>query len=293
MSERKFLKMHGLGNDFVIIDGRENPFKATADQTRFLADRRLGVGCDQVIVLERSEKANIFMRIFNSDGSQAEACGNATRCVAAILHFEKTGPYSTDNAFAAALNKAGFKPDSNLPSASPPLLHIETVAGVLDIQRTNQGEYCVNMGTPIVEDLQRHVDHAPGLAVILDIGNPHCVFVDVDLESVDIETVGPIVENDHQFPNRTNVHFVRIESSNSIRQHVWERGAGRTRASGSGACAGAIAAVRLGKAKFPVKVQMDGGPLEINEAPNGSITMQGPHSISFTGSFDEKKILGL
>ena len=214
--------MHGLGNDFVVIDARNDTFVPTLEQAKRLSDRRRGVGCDQIIVLETSDKAEVRMRIFNADGGQAEACGNATRCVASLL-YEETGQ-------------------------AP---RIETVAGILHTEKIGE-QFQVDMGLVRVIDKARLVKGAPVPAVILEIGNPHCVFVTNHLDLV--SALGPKVEVDPQFPNRTNVQFVQILNFQEIRQRVWERGAGLTAASGSGACAGAVAAIVTGHCQRKVTV---------------------------------------
>ena len=253
MSERKFLKMHGLGNDFVIIDGREQAFTPTADQARFIADRRWGVGCDQLIVLEPSDEADVFMRIYNSDGSQAEACGNASRCVASLLYDE-----------------IGLAPI------------LETVVGLLP-SSFDGDQFEVDMGPIQVLDTARSVAGSPVPALILDMGNPHCAFLTDQLDLV--TSLGPKVEVDPQFPNRTNVQFVQVLSPTEIRQRVWERGAGLTAASGSGACAGAVAAMIGAGCERQILVHMDGGDLHITwREADGHVLMRGPHALSFEGT---------
>lgn len=255
MSHRNFLKMHGLGNDFVIVDGRDVPFAPSEDQARFLGNRRWGVGCDQIIVLEPSAKGDVFMRIFNSDGSQAEACGNATRCVASLIHGE---------------------------TGQAPV--IETLAGFLPT-RLIEGQFEVDMGPIQVLDTARAVEGGPSPAVILNIGNPHCAFLTDQIDLV--TTLGPKVEMDPQFPSRTNVQFVQVLNPHEVRQRVWERGAGLTSASGSGACAGAVAAMVAGGCERAVTVHMDDGDLHITwREDDGHVLMRGPHALSFQGSFD-------
>ena len=252
MQRRKFLKMHGLGNDFVVIDGRTQTFAPTPEQARRIADRRRGVGCDQLIVLEPSLRADVFMRIYNADGAQAEACGNAGRCVACLIYDE--------------IGRA-------------PVL--ETVAGLLPT--TFDGErFEVDMGPIRIVDTARAVEGGPGPALILELGNPHCVFVTDQLDLV--TGLGPKVENDPQFPTGINVQFVKILGPAEIRQRVWERGTGLTAASGSGACAGAVAAILAGGCERRVRVHMDGGDLQIvwREADD-HVLLRGPHAMSFEG----------
>ena len=264
--------MHGLGNDFVVIDARQKPFKPSASQAMWLANRRLGIGCDQLIVLEPSRRANVFMRIYNSDGSEAEACGNATRCVAELLRREG--------------NKDA---------------QIETLARILSVQPTADGMFTVNMGAPIFTpagipvDAQSPLDlpklleqYAPPMA--LGMGNPHCVFfvpLD-DIEAIDLYRLGGQIESHPLFPAKTNVHFVGRVAANKIRQRVFERGAGITGASGSGACAGAVAALSSGLVVGQVEVVLDGGSLWIDWAGNVSdpVFMTGPWSETFQGKIE-------
>lgn len=250
--------MHGLGNDFIIVDGRTQPFAPNRAQAQFLANRRWGIGCDQIIVLENSVRADVFMRIYNADGSQAEACGNATRCVASLI-------------------------DGELSSAAKAPV-IETVAGLLPTQKID-GQFQVDMGKIEIIDTARHVAGGPGPALILDMGNPHCVFLTDQLDLV--TSLGPRVEVDLQFPQRTNVQFVQVLTTTEIRQRVWERGAGLTEASGSGACAGAVAAMIAGGCDRHVTVHMDGGDLDLTwRQDDGHVLMRGPHALTFAGHFD-------
>ena len=259
MTQRNFKKMHALGNDFIVIDGRRRPFAPTTAQAQFLADRRRGVGCDQIIVLEPATRGDLFMRIFNADGSQAEACGNASRCVASLVYEEGV--------------------------ATP---RLETLAGVLTCQRID-GQFQVDMGPIEIIDKARPVAAGPSPAVILTIGNPHCVFLTDQVDLVD--DVGPKVEVDPQFPQRTNVQFVQVLGRNAIRQRVWERGAGLTAASGSGACAGAVAAMSVGGCDRQLTVHMDGGDIEITwQEGDGHVLMRGPHSLAFEGVFEERAL---
>ena len=249
MAQRNFLKMHGLGNDFVIIDAREQPFTPSAEQAQKICDRRWGVGCDQLIVLEPSGRADVFMRIYNSDGSGAAACGNASRCVASLL-FTETGRAPT----------------------------LETEAGLLPTQL--DGEWFeVDMGKIEVIDTNALIEGAGMPAVILNIGNPHAVFLTDKLDLV--TSLGPKIEVHPDFPNRTNVQFVHILGPSAIRQRVWERGAGLTAASGSGACAGAVAAMVKGGCERQLTVQMDGGAIRITwREEDGHVLMHGPHALS-------------
>lgn len=262
--------MHGLGNDFVIVDARTEPFQPSPAQARRIADRHWGVGCDQLIVMEPATDpgAQVFMRIYNADGSQAEACGNATRCVARLM-FEETGSVTG----------------------------VQTVMGVLPVQRLAEGgRYAVGMGpaylnwqdVPLAEpmDTLNLPDLVPGLGapVAVSIGNPHCVFFVDDADQFDFAPIGAQIEHHPLFPNRTNVQFVTPTGSHNIRQRVWERGVGITGASGSGACAGAVASLRRGLVQGPVCVALDGGELVIDwDTAANQITMTGGASLAFEG----------
>lgn len=258
--KRQFRKMHGLGNDFVIFDARETPLEMDGATARALGDRQTGIGFDQLIVLDRSEIADLRMRIWNSDGGEVEACGNATRCVALI---------------------AGGRS------------RIETVAGILEGE-AGEGEAEVDMGAPRFAwdeiPLAYPLDTAAmptGWEKLRDpaavnIGNPHVIFFVEDVDAVDLERLGPLIEQDPLFPERINVNVAAVED-NSIRLRVWERGAGLTRACGTGACATAVAAIRRKLVRSPVAVHLPGGTLTISWSPGGTIRMRGGATHVFTG----------
>jgi diaminopimelate epimerase len=260
-----FIKMHGLGNDFVVLDGRDGklpPLEAQA--AKAIADRHTGIGCDQVIVLEPSEIADFRMRIRNADGGEVEACGNATRAVA-MLHGEP--------------------------------VEIETVAGVLSA-RPEDGGVAVDMGEPEfgweeipLSDAMDTLDMPVGWDELerptaVNIGNPHVVFFVPDCDKVELEHLGPAIENDPLFPERVNVNVATVEAPDAIRLRVWERGAGLTRACGTGACATAVAAMRRKLVGREVVVSLPGGQLLISWGEDGRVTMTGPAPESFRGSFD-------
>jgi diaminopimelate epimerase len=261
-----FKKMHGLGNDFVIIDGRENGLSLNEDQRRHISDRKRGVGCDQLIVLERSKSwAEMnFMRIYNPDGSEAEACGNATRCVAHLLMRED----QVDN------------------------IVIETVVGSLNCWREGEQLVRVEMGKPKLNwneiPLSKKCDplHLPLEAdpVAVNMGNPHCVFFIDDVAAIDLEKIGPRFETDPLFPKKTNVEFVQILAPDHVRMRVWERAAGITQACGSGACAVAVAAIRRGLTERQMTVTLDGGDLIIDwPSDDAPVHMTGPVAYVFDG----------
>jgi diaminopimelate epimerase len=272
MGKIPFLKMHGLGNDFVVLDGRRAPLAVDAAAARALADRRTGIGCDQVILLEppRHPGAQVLMRIHNPDGGEAEACGNATRCVADLLRRE------TGN----------------------PRVRIETIAGLLEAEALPDGRIAVDMGPARTSwreiPLGRAMDTERvelGLGplagpVCTNIGNPHATFFVDDAEAIDLAALGPVLEHDPLFPQRANIGVAAVRDRKNIRLRVWERGAGITRACGSGACAALVAAHRRGLAGRRAAVVLDGGVLDIAWREDGHVVMTGPVALSFEGAFD-------
>jgi len=261
--------MHGLGNDFVVVDARVDAFQPTPEQARDVADRRLGVGCDQLIVLEPSTRADVFMRIYNSDGHQAQACGNATRCIASQIIAE-TG-----------------RDD----------IRIETIAGLLKGCAAGDDLYTVDMGEAHLDwrdiPLASECDtQAIPLAlgplqnpVGVNIGNPHAVFFCDDCEAVALAELGPQLECHPMFPQRANIEVVSVIDRSHLRMRVWERGGGITLACGSGACAVAVAGVRRNLSDRTVTIRMDGGPVTISWLENNHLEMTGPVATSFRGEF--------
>jgi diaminopimelate epimerase len=278
MGKIRFLKMHGLGNDFVVIDGRRAHVKIDAAAARVLADRRTGIGCDQVIVIEppRRPTAYIMMRIRNPDGSEAEACGNATRCVAELVKRETGGPK----------------------------MRIETIAGLLEAEAMADGRIAVDMGPvrtgwrdiPLSHAVDtEHVELSLGplsTPVCTNIGNPHATFFVDDVAAIDLARFGPVLERHALFPERANIGVAAVRNRESIRLRVWERGAGITRACGSGACAALVAAHRRGLTGRHSAVELDGGMLDIAWREDGHVIMTGPVALSFEGAFDSKLIAG-
>ena len=259
---RHFHKMHGLGNDFVIVDAREQPFEITQPLARAICDRRTGVGCDQLIVLEPSETADLRMRIWNSDGGEVESCGNATRCVVQLTGARRIdtdgGLLEGENLGAeveVAIGEPRFGWDE-IPLAYP----MDASALPLDWNGLQNPQ-------------------------ALNVGNPHLVFFVDSLSAVPIEELGPRIETDGAFPQRINVNVAQIEDD-GIRLKTWERGAGLTRACGTGACATAVAAIRSKRASSPVKVTMPGGSLTIAWEPGQPIRMRGSATHVFSGELD-------
>ena len=272
MGKIPFLKMHGLGNDFVVLDFRRDFIPINAKAASVLADRRTGIGCDQLIVLEppRHPAAQVLMRIRNTDGSEAEACGNATRCIADLIYRE-TGD---------------------------PRIRIETVAGLLEAEALVDGRFAVDMGPvrigwreiPLARaaDTER-VDLSVGPLsgpVCTNLGNPHATFFVDDVETIDLAALGPALEHHPLFPERANIGVAAVVDRRHIRLRVWERGAGITPACGSGACAAVVAAHRRGLADRCAAVELDGGPLDIAWREDNHIVMTGSAALSFEGVFD-------
>ena len=277
MAGTPFLKMHGLGNDFVVLDARAHALDLTPLRRRAIADRRLGVGCDQLIVLEPPTEADadIFMRIYNPDGSEAQACGNATRCVASVVMDELEVEEAT----------------------------IQTVAGLLESQKVGRGPnglpvISVDMGLvrmdwreiPVAKACDTR--HMPvGIGPLQDpvgtnVGNPHATFFVDDLAAIPITELGPKLEHDPFFPERVNVGVAQIIGENKLKLSVWERGAGLTLACGSGACAAGVAAARRGLTGRKVDVVVEHGTLTIEWLRDDHVSMTGGIALAYKGELD-------
>jgi diaminopimelate epimerase len=268
-----FLKMHGLGNDFVVFDARKQALALGTDTARAVADRRLGIGCDQVIVIARgSDGADAVMRIRNADGGEVESCGNAARCVAQLLMAE--------------LDRDEIR--------------IDTLGGLLLCTDAGGGLVTVDLGAPILtwdkvplahpadtNSFALNVDGTIHIVSAVSVGNPHCVLFVDDAEAAPVASLGPRIETHPMFPNRTNVEFVTVRDRGHLRMRVWERGVGITRACGTGTCAAAVAAHRRDLTNDKVEVELDGGVLtvELRES-DGHILMTGPSSLAFRGEVD-------
>jgi diaminopimelate epimerase len=267
-----FIKMHGLGNDFVVLDARPRALALDTAAARAISDRHTGVGCDQLIVIEppQNAAADVFMRIRNADGGEVDACGNATRCIADLVMRETGRDRVT----------------------------IETAAGLLDARAAGERRVSVDMG-PARQDwrdipLAHQCDtlHLPlSLGPLSDpvgtsLGNPHATFFVADAEAIDLAALGPRLEHDPLFPERANIGVVQVLSPTRLRFRVWERGTGITVACGTGACAALVAASRRGLAERRAEVVADGGPLEIQWREDGHVLMTGPVAVSFTGTLD-------
>ena len=278
MGSIPFRKMHGLGNDFVVIDRRRDDIAISAPAARALADRHTGIGCDQLILIEPPHQpaAQVFMRILNADGSEAEACGNAARCISSLIAHE-----------------SGFRQ-----------VRIETIAGLLEAKVRPDGTVGVDMGAahtrwheiPLAREMDTlDVDLAAGkLAnpVCTNIGNPHATFFVADADAIDLAEFGPRLEHDPLFPQRANIGVATVLDQGQLRLRVWERGAGITRACGSGACAALVAAHRRGFTGRRATVRLDGGDLDIEWRADGHVVMTGPATLAFEGTFDPELITG-
>ncbi len=261
--------MDGLGNDFVVFDGRLNGFSPSKNFLCAIADRKRGIGCDQVVVLRKpqSPQADVRMDIYNRDGSQVGACGNATRCIASLM-FRVLGRKNCI---------------------------IETLSGLLEAWDDPSGLIAVDWSAPrLMWDeipLSRDVDtlHVPvsfgGLedACCVNVGNPHAVFFVSDVDAVALSEVGPRLENDPMFPERCNIEIAQILAPDRIRMRVWERGTGITEACGTGACATLVAAVRRNLSSRRATIVMAGGNLIIEWREDGRLLMVGPANLSFSG----------
>jgi len=263
--------MHGCGNDFVILDERSGPLALTPARAAAIADRHTGIGCDQLVLIRApGPGADGFMQIRNPDGSEAGACGNATRCVADILAREKGRSSVT----------------------------VRTVSGDLPAWLRPDGQIQVDMGPARLDwseiPLARAMDtisldlSADGVAdpAAVSMGNPHATFFVADLNTVPIARIGPLLEHDRLFPQRANIGFAQVLDAGAIRLRVWERGAGLTLACGSGACAALVNAHRRGLTDRRASVILDGGTLEIEWRDDGHVLMTGPVVTAFTGQID-------
>lgn len=263
-----FRKMHGLGNDFVVLDARDRPMELTDAQVRALGDRRTGVGFDQLLIIEHPQKdGDAFMTVRNADGGVVASCGNGARCIADVV--------------MADLGKEAVV--------------LETLAGPVSASRSDGGLVAVDMGEakldwqdiPLaVEQDTGHVDLVAGPLhnpVAVSMGNPHVVFFVDDAEAVDLERFGPMIENHALFPKRTNVEVVEVLSRKHVRMRVWERGVGLTQACGTGACAVGVATARRDLTDRSVTVTLDGGDLHIAWRDDGHVIMTGPVSYSYDG----------
>lgn len=279
MTGTQFRKMNGLGNDFVVLDLREHALDLAPADIRAIADRQTGIGCDQVIALEPSADADAFMRIWNADGGEVGACGNAARCVAALLSAE----------------------------ADDSEVSIETESAILGALVNDDGSVTIDMGAPRfgwndiplsepfhdtnrielqIGPIDDPVLHTPS---VVNVGNPHCIFFVEDVDAHDLARFGPMLEHHPLFPERANISLAQVTGPGSLRLRTWERGAGLTKACGTAACAAAVAAARRGLTDRRVRVTLPGGDLTIDwRRDDGHILMTGPFALDYEGELPPK-----
>ena len=272
----KFTKMQGLGNDFVVLDALSTPMDITPAIARRLADRHFGVGCDQILIVERagSPQVDFRYRIFNADGGEVSQCGNGARCFARFVR------------------------DKGLTSKDE--IRVETRSGVIAPKLEADGEVTVDMGPPVFEPARvPFVSDSDALVQPLEVngrsiditavsmGNPHAVQVVPDVELAPVRSDGPLIENHARFPERVNAGYAQVVDRHHLKLRVWERGAGETLACGTGACAAAVACIRRGLADSPVRVSTRGGDLTIRWAGGDNpVQMTGPAVAVFDGEID-------
>ena len=272
-----FRKMNGLGNDFVVLDARKSPIVISEAQARAIADRKTGIGCDQLIVMEKSATADVRMRIWNAEGGEVESCGNASRCIADLLFDElgaDTATIETKGGFLTAqkagahlvtinqgLPKFGWK-DIPLSEDFPDTRHIELQVGQID--------------APLL--------HSPS---VVNVGNPHCIFWVKDLDVVDLSKVGPMLENHPLFPERANISLAKVVARDHVLLKVWERGAGLTKACGTAACATMAAGHRIKIIDAKCTITLPGGDLFMAVNDQGQVLMTGPAALDFEGTLPE------
>jgi diaminopimelate epimerase len=256
-----FTKMQGAGNDFVVLDFTQRAFDLQAAQLRRIADRHFGVGCDQILVVERPQDAaaDFRYRIFNADGGEVEQCGNGARCFVKFVHAR------------------GLTDKSEI--------RVETLGGTIRPRLEADGEVSVDMGTPSKPVVERLNVHGKRIEVtILSMGNPHAVQVVPDVASAPVTTQGPMIEIHPRFPNRVNAGYMQVLDRHGIALRVWERGAGETRSCGTGACAAAVAGIARGLLDSPVQVETRGGTLTVAWAGGDNpVAMKGPATTVFEG----------
>ncbi|MGB8518519.1 MAG: diaminopimelate epimerase [Gallionella sp.] len=272
----RFTKMHGAGNDFVVIDGVRQQIDLSPEQLRLLADRHFGVGCDQILLVEKShsQEADFRYRIFNADGSEVEQCGNGARCFVRFVHDQKlTGKRE---------------------------IIVETKSGLIVPRLEEDGRVTVNMGSPIfeparipfiggTEQIVEPLEVAGEILHIsaLSMGNPHAVQVVQDIETAEVAKLGPLIEQHARFPNRVNAGFMQVDDAHHIKLRVYERGAGETLACGTGACAAVVAGIRRGLLQSPVSVATRGGTLRITwNGGQQAVMLTGPAITVFDGEIE-------
>jgi diaminopimelate epimerase len=267
-----FRKMHGLGNDFIVFDARPRTIALTSGGARALADRHTGIGADTIVIIEppAGRDADIFVRFLSPDGTEAGACGNATRCVATLL-FAETGRDAVRIATGTGVLAAWKAGDNVAVDMGRPRLGWSDIPVSAD---------CDTLHLPVTGKLADPVG--------VNMGNPHAVFFIDDAEGIDLEKLGPQIEHHPLFPERVNVEVATVQAADRIRMRVWERGVGVTRACGTGACATLVAAARRGLTGRRATLALDGGDLNIAWRDDDHVIMTGPAATAFTGEIDER-----
>ncbi|MDO9053254.1 MAG: diaminopimelate epimerase [Gallionella sp.] len=272
----KFTKMHGAGNDFVVLDGIRQRISLSTEQLRMLADRHFGVGCDQILLVEKAHdaSADFRYRIFNADGGEVEQCGNGARCFVRFVHEQKL--------------------------TSKPEIVVETHSGFIRPRLEEDGHVTVDMGTPVFAPERIPFTDGTGeeseallvagetlMVSVVSMGNPHAIQVVDDVESTPVETLGPLIEHHPRFPKRVNAGFMQIMDRQHIRLRVYERGSGETLSCGTGACAAAVSGIRRNLLDSPVTVATHGGTLTITwNSEDAPVLMTGPAISVFSGEIN-------
>ncbi len=273
-----FRKMNGLGNDFVVIDARERPVSISKEQARAIADRKTGIGCDQLIVMEKSSLADVRMRIWNAEGGEVESCGNASRCIADIVMDERGANSATiDTKGGFLVGKRAGKLMVTIDQGKPKF-DWDKIPLSEKFADTRHIELQVG---PIDEPLM----HSPS---VVNVGNPHCIFWVNDLNVINLGRIGPMLENHPLFPERANIEMAKVVSRNHVIVNVWERGAGLTKACGTAACAVMAAGYRIKIIDAKCRVTLPGGDLMMSVDPDtGHIIMTGPLEYEYDGVLPE------
>lgn len=289
MQSVQFIKMEGIGNDYVFIDhlGSNTPIQAQTSWIQGIADRHFGVGGDGLVLIEKSDRAAARMVMFNADGSQSAMCGNALRCIGLYV-FEKSG--QRDFQLESDIGLHQVRVVSGEPGSGEAILEVNQGAPIFERPRipfAQQGpEPAQNASIQLTDGTEYH-------ATVLSMGNPHCVIFVDDADAIELEKIGPRIENHPDFPERTNVEFVApditMTGQTGLYQRTWERGSGETLACGSGACAVAVAAILAGKFEHTVPIRLRGGSLELSwaglENPAADVLLRGPARIVFKGEY--------
>lgn len=274
-TSHSFRKMNGLGNDFVVIDRRTNGLALPVDTVRAIADRATGIGCDQLIALDPSSEADVFMRIWNADGGEVAACGNAARCVAAVVATELGRPTVTIETEDQVLGAYAGADGAVTIDMGEPRLRWDEIPLAEEFRDTSGIEL---QAGPI----DAPVMHSPG---VVSMGNPHAIFFVEDVDVIKLDLIGSMLERHPLFPERANISIAQVLSPAHLRLRTWERGVGLTRACGTAACASAVAAVRRGLTDRKVTVTLPGGDLAIEwREDDGHVLMTGPYALDFEGT---------